>query len=109
MLKKVHFPEHVAEMVLQHHERSDGSGYPHGLRGEQIAIGSRIIAVADVVESMASRRPYRAALGLDVALDEIRRGAGTRYDGDVVQACVSLVESGTVTFDQNGSLVPACR
>ena len=108
MLKKVHFPEHVAEMVLQHHERSDGSGYPHGLRGEQIAIGSRIIAVADVVESMASRRPYRAALGLDVALDEIRRGAGTRYDGDVVKACVSLVENGTVTFDENGSLVPAC-
>jgi len=109
MLNKVHFPEQVAEMVLQHHERSDGSGYPHGLRGEQIAIGSRIIAVADVVESMASRRPYRAALGLDVALDEIRRGAGTRYDGDVVKACVSLVEDGTVTFDENGSLVPACR
>jgi diguanylate cyclase (GGDEF)-like protein/PAS domain S-box-containing protein len=105
MLQKVHFPERVAEMVLQHHERSDGSGYPQGLCGDQIAMGSRIIAVADVVESMASRRPYRAALGTDVALDEIRCGAGTRYDGDVVGACVRLIENGTVVFDEAGSLV----
>ena len=108
MLKKVHFPEHVADMVLQHHERSDGSGYPCGLRGDQIAIGSRIIAVADVVESMASTRPYRAALGIDAALDEIRRGADTRFDPDVVDAFVRLVENGAVKFDETGSLLPAC-
>ena len=108
MLNKVHFPDHVAEMVLQHHERSDGSGYPHGLRGDQIAMGSRIIAVADVLESMASTRPYRAALGIDAALDEMRSGAGTRFDPDVVRACVTLVENGTVRFDDRGSLVPAC-
>ena len=72
LLQRVHFPEHVAQMVFQHHERCDGSGYPRGLRGEQILMGSRIIAVADVVESMASGRPYRASLGLDAALDEIQ-------------------------------------
>ena len=108
MLKKVHFPDQVAEMVLQHHGRADGSGYPCGLRGDQITIGSRIIAVADVVESMASIRPYREALGIDAALDEVRSGAGTRFDPDVVDACVRLVESGTVKFDKAGSLVPAC-
>ena len=107
MLEKVQFPDHVAEMVLQHHERSDGSGYPSGLRGDQITLGSRIIAVADVVESMASTRPYRAALGVDLALDEIRSGAGTRFDPDVVRACVRLVSSGAVRFDQEGSLVPS--
>ena len=109
MLEKVHFPHHVAEMVLQHHERSDGSGYPYGLRGPQIALGSRIIAVADVVESMASTRPYRSALGVDRALDEIRRGAGTRFDPDVVEACVRLVTNGAMRFDQEGSLVSSCH
>ena len=109
LLKKVDFPEHVAEMVLQHHERLDGSGYPNGLVGEQIAMGSRIIAVADVVESMASRRPYRAALGLDVALDEVKRGSGSIYDADVVEACMRVVESGKVAFDQKGSLVTGVR
>ncbi len=78
LLERVDFPEHVARMVFQHHERCDGSGYPLGVEGEQILIGSRIIAVADVVESMASGRPYREALGLDAALDEIQRGS--RHD-----------------------------
>jgi len=109
MLMKVHFPEHVADMVRQHHERCDGSGYPCGLRGAQISIGSRIIAVADVVESMASGRPYRAALGIDLALDEIRSGAGTRYDADVVAACVHLIDNHTVAFDESGSLVAPGR
>jgi len=99
LLERVHFPEHVARMVLQHHERCDGSGYPLGLQGEQILIGSRIIAVADVVESMASGRPYRAALGLDAALDEIERGSGTLYDPDVVDACMRLLQGGRITFD----------
>ena len=105
LLKKVNFPDHVAEMVHQHHERMDGSGYPNRLQGQEIAMGSRIIAVADVVESMASRRPYRAALGLDAALGEIQRGSGTLYDPDVVEACKRVIGSGKVTFDQSGSLV----
>ncbi len=103
LLQRVHFPEGVALMVLQHHERCDGSGYPRGLRGEQILIGSRIIAVADVVESMASGRPYRAALGLDAALHELERGAGTIYDAEVVQAFMRAVESGRVVIDHTGS------
>ena len=96
LLNRVHFPERVAQMVFQHHERCDGSGYPRGLRGEQILLGSRIIAVADVVESMASSRPYRGALGLDAALDEIQRGNGTIYDGKVVEALLRVMESGLV-------------
>ena len=105
LLTKVDFPKHVAEMVLQHHERLDGSGYPNGLEGGQIAMGSRIIAVADVVESMASRRPYRAALGLDIALDEVQSGSGKLYDSDVVEACTRVIKSGKVIFDQSGALV----
>ncbi len=105
LLKKVQFPENVAEMVHQHHERMDGSGYPIGLQGTQISVGSRIIAVADVVESMASRRPYRAALGLDAALSEIQSGSGTLYDTDVVDACERVIRSGKIIFDQSGSLV----
>jgi HD-GYP domain-containing protein (c-di-GMP phosphodiesterase class II) len=93
LLRRVNFPERVAQIVLQHHERCDGSGYPRGLCGEQILMGSRIIAVADVVESMASGRPYRAALGLNAALDEIERGSGTVYDPDVVAACRRVLES----------------
>jgi HD-GYP domain-containing protein (c-di-GMP phosphodiesterase class II) len=103
LLNRVHFPEHVAQMVLQHHERSDGSGYPRGLRGDQILMGSRIIAVADVVESMASGRPYRAALGLDAALDELQRGSGSTYDADVVAALMKVIGSGQVIFDHTGS------
>ncbi len=105
LLKKVDFPEHVGEMVYQHHERMDGSGYPNGLQGQQIVMGSRIIAVADVVESMASRRPYRAALGLDTALCEIQKGSGSLFDKDVVEACRRVIGSGKVHFDQSGSLV----
>jgi diguanylate cyclase (GGDEF)-like protein/PAS domain S-box-containing protein len=102
LLKQVRFPERVAQMVFQHHERCDGSGYPSGLQGEQILIGSRIIAVADVVESMASARPYRAALGLNAAVDELQSGSGSIYDVDVVAAFMRVIESGEVTFDHNG-------
>ena len=90
ILKDIQFPWPIASMVLQHHERLDGTGYPQGLKGEQILTESRIIAVADVVEAMASHRPYRAALGIDVALEEIERGRGTAYDAAVVDACVRL-------------------
>jgi PAS domain S-box-containing protein len=87
ILSVIDFGRPVAEMVLQHHERLDGSGYPQGLTTEDLLPETRILAVADVVEAMSSHRPYRAALGRDAALAEIRDGAGTRYDPDVVAAC----------------------
>jgi len=90
IIKDIKFPWPIASMVLQHHERQDGSGYPQGLKGEQILLESRILAVADVVEAMASHRPYRAALGIDLALKEIERGRGTVYDAAVVDACSRL-------------------
>jgi HD-GYP domain-containing protein (c-di-GMP phosphodiesterase class II) len=77
-------------MVLEHHERMDGSGYPNGLTGKDLLVESRILAVADVVESMASHRPYRPALGLDLALEEINMNRGILYDSEVVEACLSL-------------------
>ena len=79
-------------MVLQHHERLDGSGYPRGLSGAEILPEARILAVADVVEAMSSHRPYRAALGMEAALAEIREHAGVRYDADVAAACYRVVE-----------------
>ncbi len=90
VLKDVPFPWPVADVALQHHERLDGSGYPQGLRGDAICLEARIIAVADVVESMSSHRPYRAARGMERALNEIGQGAGTLYDADVVVACLRL-------------------
>ncbi|WP_295443206.1 HD domain-containing phosphohydrolase [uncultured Thiodictyon sp.] len=87
----IEFPWPLAEMIVQHHERIDGSGYPHGLRGEAMLLESRILAVADVVEAMSSHRPYRAALGMEVALAEIERGKGTQYDQQVVDACVQVI------------------
>jgi HD-GYP domain-containing protein (c-di-GMP phosphodiesterase class II) len=90
ILKRVDFPWPVAEFVLQHHERLDGSGYPRGLKGDEISLEARILAVADVVESMSSHRPYRPALGIEVALAEIERGRGTTYDAKVADACFKL-------------------
>ena len=90
IVRSIAFPWPVMEIILQHHERQDGSGYPKGLRGDQMIPEARILAVADVVEAMASHRPYRPALGIDKALDEIRQGAGSRYDADSVAACVRL-------------------
>lgn len=92
ILRQVEFPWPVMDMILQHHERMDGSGYPKGLRGDEILLEARIIAVADVVEAMATHRPYRAALGIDRALDEIRHGAGRLYDPDVCRVCLHLFE-----------------
>ena len=84
------FPWPIKTIVHQHHERINGSGYPLGLSGPDLLIESRILAVADVVEAMASHRPYRAALGIEVALAEITRGQGVIYDSDVVTACLAL-------------------
>jgi PAS domain S-box-containing protein len=86
----IDFPWPVAEMVLQHHERMDGSGYPQGLSGEEILLEARILAVADVVEAMSSRRPYRSVRNTDKALDEISRNRGLLYDPEVVDACLKL-------------------
>ena len=77
-------------MILQHHERIDGTGYPNGLKGDDIPLESRILAVADVVDAMTSHRPYRAGLGIDKALEEIERNRGTYYDPLVVDACMRL-------------------
>jgi PAS domain S-box-containing protein/putative nucleotidyltransferase with HDIG domain len=90
VLKGVEFPWPVAEVVLQHHERLDGSGYPRSLKGEAILLEARIMAVADVVEAMSSHRPYRPGLGIDKALAEIERGRGSVYDTAVADACLKL-------------------
>jgi len=90
IIKDIEFPLPIAQMVLQHHERMDGTGYPQGLKGEQILLEARILAVADVVEAMSTHRPYRPGLGLDAALDEITRGRGTLYDPAVVDSCLAL-------------------
>ena len=95
ILSVIDFGRPVAEMVLQHHERLDGSGYPRGLQADELMPETCILAVADVVEAMSSHRPYRAALGTEAALAEIRDGAGTRYDADVAAACERvMVEQG---------------
>jgi PAS domain S-box-containing protein len=94
ILADVDFGRAVAEMVLQHHERLDGSGYPRGLKGEDVMAEARILAVADVVEAMSSHRPYRAALGIEAALDEVRAGAGTRYEAAAVEACEKVFAEG---------------
>ena len=90
VLKGVEFPWPVAQVALQHHERMDGSGYPQGLRGDEILFEARIVAVADVVEAMSSHRPYRPGLGIEKALAEIERGRGSAYDADVADACLRL-------------------
>jgi putative nucleotidyltransferase with HDIG domain len=90
ILKAIRFPWPIAKIVRQHHERINGSGYPDGLSGEEILIEARIVAVADTVESMASHRPYRPALGIQVALDEIESNRGKLFDEDVVDSCLRL-------------------
>jgi len=90
ILKTVDFPWPIAQIVLQHHERMDGSGYPDGLSGKDILLEARIMAVADVVEAMASHRPYRAALGIKIALREITKNRDVLYDPRVVDACLKL-------------------
>jgi len=99
ILKSIPFDAPIAEIILQHHERMDGSGYPRGLCGDEILIEARIIAVADVVEAMVSHRPYRQAMGVDQALEEIRANAGRLYDSTVVEACVDLFHNHGFSFD----------
>jgi len=99
IVKNIAFPWPIADMILHHHERLDGSGYPDGLRGDEICIEARIIAVADVVEAMASHRPYRSSLGSDAALVEIARSRGRLFDPTVVDTCLALFQAGRVDFD----------
>jgi PAS domain S-box-containing protein/putative nucleotidyltransferase with HDIG domain len=94
ILKKIDFPWPVADIVLQHHEYLDGSGYPQGLREKNILLETRILTVSDVVEAMASHRPYRPALGVDNALDEVKFGKGTKFDTSVVDACLAIFAKG---------------
>jgi len=90
ILKTVDFPWPIAQIVLQHHEKIDGSGYPDGISGENILIEARILSVADVIEAMSSHRPYRPTLGVDMALREIQQNKGVLYDSRVVDACLKL-------------------
>ncbi len=90
ILKGIDFPWPIAQMVLQHHERLDGSGYPHGLKGDEILLGARILSVADVVEAISSHRPYRPSLGIEAALAEITQFRDVYFDPQVVDACLSL-------------------
>ncbi|MBP1730359.1 MAG: putative sensor protein [Deltaproteobacteria bacterium] len=100
ILKLLEFPWPVAKAILQHHERRDGSGYPGGLKAEELTVEAEIIAVADVVESMASRRPYREALGIDRALEEISQKKGSLYNAQVVDACLRLFRERAFQFDE---------
>ncbi|MDD3845669.1 MAG: LytS/YhcK type 5TM receptor domain-containing protein [Syntrophorhabdaceae bacterium] len=98
IIKNTELPHPIAEIVLQHHERMDGSGYPRGLKGGQILLESRIISVTDVVEAMASHRPYRPGLGIDAGLEEIEKSKGILYDADAVDACLRLFREKGFSF-----------
>jgi putative nucleotidyltransferase with HDIG domain len=101
ILSKVDFIPVIVDIVYQHHERMDGSGYPLGISGEKIFLESRIVAVADTVEAMASNRPYRPARGTAVALEEIRKQRGSSLDDGVVDACLKLFEEQGFVFKQD--------
>jgi putative nucleotidyltransferase with HDIG domain len=98
ILAKIEFDRPIARIALEHHERLDGSGYPRGRRGDSLLLESRVLAVADVVEAMASHRPYRPALGIDAALEEIQGHRGTWFETGAVDACLRLFRSGRVRF-----------
>jgi PAS domain S-box-containing protein/putative nucleotidyltransferase with HDIG domain len=98
IVKGMDLPSSVADAILQHHERLDGSGYPAGLKGEDMILEAKILSVADVIEAMASHRPYRSAPGLDKALEEISNNRGKLYDPDVVDACLELFRNGQFEF-----------
>ena len=100
ILKEIEFPWPIADIILQHHERIDGSGYPAGLSDKDILLEAKILGVADIVEAMASHRPYRPALGIDKALEEISQKKGTLYDVQTVDACLRLFEMQEFKFDE---------
>ncbi len=100
ILKDIEFPWPIAKIVLQHHERLNGSGYPSGLTGENIMLEAKILTVSDVVEAMASHRPYRPALGIDKALEEISQNKGVFYDTEVVDICLKLFDEKKFEFNK---------
>jgi putative nucleotidyltransferase with HDIG domain len=99
ILKEIDFPWPIAKTVLQHHERINGSGYPAGLKNDDILLEAKVIAVADVVEAIASHRPYRPAFGIQKAIDEITRNQGILYDPEVVRNCLLLFEVKKYSFN----------
>jgi PAS domain S-box-containing protein len=105
ILKSIDFPWPVAQTALQHHERLDGSGYPQGLKENEIMLEAKILMVADVVEAMASHRPYRASRGIEAALEEISRNRCILYDSNVVDACLCLFREKGFSFEETG-IVP---
>lgn len=100
ILKRIEFPWPVTQAILQHHERLDGSGYPDSLSGEDVILEARLLGVADVVEAMSSHRPYRPALGIDSALNEISQGRNVLYDSEVVDACLRLFRGEEFEFEE---------
>ncbi len=98
ILGDIQFPWPIIEIIRQHHERLDGSGYPQGLKGEDIRLEARIVGVADVVEAMVSDRPHRRALGIEAAMEELRSKAGKLYDQSVVESCARVVEMTKLAF-----------
>jgi PAS domain S-box-containing protein/putative nucleotidyltransferase with HDIG domain len=105
ILKDIDFPWPVADLILQHHERMDGSGYPHNLKGESILLEARILAVADVLEAISSHRPYRPAWGITLAIEEISNNRGTLYDKDVADACMKLFKEEKFSFHQEENII----
>ena len=106
MLKDIEFAWPLAQIVHQHHERMDGSGYPKNLKGDEILMEARILAVSDVVESMASNRPYRPALGIEIALEEIEKNKGILYDTVVADACLRLFRGKGYTLSRDADVNP---
>jgi putative nucleotidyltransferase with HDIG domain len=105
IVRQIKFPWPIAEIIGQHHERIDGSGYPDGIKGDQICIEARVLAVADVVEAMLSHRPYRPGLKLDQAVEELRSGRGTKYWPEAVDACLAMIAApGFTVLDVSGGL-----
>jgi HD-GYP domain-containing protein (c-di-GMP phosphodiesterase class II) len=100
ILKTVEFPWPIAQIVLQHHERLNGSGYPRGLEEDDIMLEARVLAVADVVEAMSSHRPYRPACGKEKALEEISQNKGKLYDTEATDACMRLFTENRFQFDE---------
>lgn len=98
ILKDVNFSYPIAKIILQHHEKIDGSGYPNKLKGNEILLEAKIISVADVVEAMASHRPYRASLGIDFALEKIEKYKGVWYEEHIVDACIKLFKEQNYTL-----------
>jgi HD-GYP domain-containing protein (c-di-GMP phosphodiesterase class II) len=100
LLAEIDFGAPIADIIYQSHERYDGSGYPRGLKGEEILVEARILAIADTIEAMCSPRPYRPAAGMDAAIETINRGAGRLYDLHLVTACTRLVRQHGFTLPE---------